>query len=247
MEKEQKKLLLVAVSVGVFLLVTVTVAIVLLSPKAQLQDTAVLSSVPYTPTSDYTTQAPVQPVINNTQETIINIGNQDAEVIDRDNGDSLTIHIPIPSAAAVPVTPVEEVRQTTPSTVRTTPPATQVTAPAATPAATPAPAASAAQTTTPVRTTTTRTVTDFWIQTSAHSAIITAEDQRDSLASKGFVSIIDISEVSGRIMYRVWMGPYTSRSEADYWLTILKQIDGFKDDQLLPDERPYIRQTTRQI
>jgi len=40
MEKEMKKLLLVAVSVGVFLLVTITVAVIVLSPRAQNQETA---------------------------------------------------------------------------------------------------------------------------------------------------------------------------------------------------------------
>jgi hypothetical protein len=44
MEKEQKKLLLVAVSVGVFLLVTITVAIIMLTPKAQLAEAGFTSS-----------------------------------------------------------------------------------------------------------------------------------------------------------------------------------------------------------
>ena len=242
MEKEQKKLLLVAVSVGVFLLVTVTVAIIFISPGAQLQEPAISSTVPYIPN-------PSQPVIHNTQETIINIGNQDAEIIDRDNGDSLTIHIPVPSAASVSVIPVEEeIRQNTPAAVRPAPaPAPAATTPVTT---TPAATASTQQTTqsaAPPRTTTTRTITDYWIQTNAYTAIIPAEDQKESLASKGLVSIIDISEVSGRVMYRVWMGPYTSRAEADYWLAILKQVDGFRDEQLGPDQRPYIRQTSRQI
>ena len=46
MEKEMKKLLLVAVSVGVFLLITITVAIVILTPKAQTQEIAFSPSVP---------------------------------------------------------------------------------------------------------------------------------------------------------------------------------------------------------
>jgi len=248
MEKEQKKLLLVAVSVGVFLLVTITVAIVVLTPKVQPHGTAFSSSIPIQPAGRIqpveSSNIPLQPIINNTQETNIIIdGNPDTSVaLDRDNGDSLTILIPRPNAAAVPETPAPSsavaARPATPPAetrpVQTAPAQTTAAAqrPAAQPAATP-------RTTTPARTTTARTTNDYWIQTGAFSAIIRAEDARELLASKGLTSIIENREIDGRVWYRVRLGPYTSEREANYWLSLVKAIDGFGESQ--------IRQTTRQL
>jgi DedD protein len=33
-------------------------------------------------------------------------------------------------------------------------------------------------------------------------------------------------------MYRVRIGPYTSQNEADYWLAMVKSIDGFEKSQV---------------
>jgi DedD protein len=68
--------------------------------------------------------------------------------------------------------------------------------------------------------------------------MVRAEDAKELLASKGFVSIIENREIDGRTWYRVRLGPYTSENEANYWLALVKSIDGFSDSQ--------VRQTTRQ-
>ena len=64
----------------------------------------------------------------------------------------------------------------------------------------------------------------------------TAERVKATLASKGITSIIENREINGRTLFRVRVGPYTSQNEANYWLSLIKSIDGFEDSQ--------VRQTT---
>jgi len=254
MEKEMKKLLLVAVSVGVFLLVTITVAIILISPKVQSQETAYSSSVPYShnrvqPAQDIVTSMPAQPetvTFNNTTNEI-----QDFAEVDISNGDSLVIQIPMPTSTAIPdidtsangrqqvviaPAPVVPVRQT-PAAESTT-----AARPTAQPQNTAATTPAARQTTTNTRpaapATTTRAINDFWVQTGAFSSMVRAEDAKEALASKGLTSIIETRIVNGQTFYRVRLGPYTSQNEANHWLEIVKIIDGFGESQ--------VRQTTRQ-
>jgi DedD protein len=240
MEKEQKKLLLVAVSTGVFLLVTVTVAIILLTPKIQPQETAF-----YSAGSSYGTIKPVnpmnepslQPVINNSQETKIYIdGNPEPIAVDRNNGDSLTIQIPRPNTPAVPdsaeTAASSKVKTQTSAVTAVKPAASQ---PAKTQTSTSGKAASAKNTTTA---SSAKAINDYWIQTGAYSSMVRAEDVKERLSSNGLTSIIDNREIDGRILYRVRLGPYTSEKEANYWLLLVKSIDNFSDSQ--------VRQTIRQ-
>jgi DedD protein len=82
-----------------------------------------------------------------------------------------------------------------------------------------------------------RSIRDYWIQTGAFSALVRAENAKESLAAKGLNSIIDNREVDGRIWYRVRIGPYTSESEAGYWLALVRAIDGFGDSQVRSTQR----------
>ncbi|WP_461255832.1 SPOR domain-containing protein [Treponema sp. R80B11-R83G3] len=237
MDKEKKKLLLVAVSVGVFLLVTITVGIIILTPKTQ--EAQFSTAVPYssgrvqlTQQDDVSSQTtPSQPAVVSTE-------------VDKKDGDNLTITIPSPTTAAVPdIAQISETKKSNErpvvATVKTTEPA-----PAVKPAA---------QTAVPKTTNTTtaktkssavvkpsasvKTINDFWVQTGAFSAQVRAEDARETLATKGITSIVENREINGKIWYRVRLGPYTSEREANHWLEIVKLIDGFSDSQ--------IRQTVR--
>jgi DedD protein len=196
MEKEQKKLLLVAVSVGVFLLVTITAAMVILTPKLQPQGNA------YSP-------APIR--ASNVQSSEINSWETAVTVPETKTGDDLVVQIPKPTTAAVP-------NSTETSTVKNT----------AKPAATTASKPSAA-----------KTINDYWIQTGAYSALVRAEDVKECLASNGLTSIIENRVIEGKLYYRVRLGPYTSEKEANYWLALVKSIDGFGESQ--------VRQTARQL
>jgi len=228
MEKEMKKLLLVAVSVGVFLLVTVTVAIIVISPK---QETILTSSVQGGSQPAVNVNIPEQPPVVTNPIEIDNTINNDSNIVvinggDRNNGDSLTIQIPQPPASTE--TPVAStVRPAATAPVTTTPSTTTT--------------RSSAQTTTTTATTTrttSRTINDYWIQIGAYSAMVRAEDTREVLASKGLVSIIENREINGQNLFRVRLGPYTTEREANHWLAIVQSIDGFHESQ--------VRQTVRQ-
>jgi len=235
MEKEMKKLLLVAVSVGFFLLVTITVAIIVLTPKTK--DTATASSVPYSngrvrDWNEISSQTPEQTEIVGSKEP-----EQKADIAetDKNDGNNLTIIIPNPSGETVSdiaqtekpkvvEQPVVAVKKPEPAVK----PPTQ-TASTTKPAAATKPTATA-KPSTPAKST--KTINDFWVQTGAFAAQVRAEDAREILAAKGITSIIENREINGKIWYRVRLGPYTSEREANHWLEIVKLIDGFSDSQV---------------
>ncbi|MCX7655767.1 MAG: SPOR domain-containing protein [Treponemataceae bacterium] len=77
-----------------------------------------------------------------------------------------------------------------------------------------------------------RTYTDYWIQTGAFTSKTRAEDVRGALAQKGIKSFIDVKMVDNTTYYRVRVGPYTSKSEAEYWLKLIHSLDGFTESYI---------------
>jgi DedD protein len=150
------------------------------------------------------------------------------------------ITVPRPSATAVPDTP--PAGRAAPQTTQTAQPRPPVqAAPAASPqpapAATPRPAPAAQRSPAPAVSqprpaAQTRAHDDFWVQTGAFSTVANAEGVKETLASKGIASIIDNRIIDGRPLFRVRVGPYTSISEANYWLSLIRSIDGFQDSQV---------------
>ena len=235
MEKEKKKLLLVAVSVGVFLVIIISAAILILTPKVPTGG-ALYSSARSIPTGPGGTETgrtqpayidPAEMLKNN--ESIMGIQTpsgasvaQELSITDRSGAEDgrVTITIPKPTSAAVPDTPAAS--KTSPAPAASRPAAATAAAAPAKPAATTArPAPAPAQ-----------TKNDYWVQTGAFTAKVRAEGVKETLASKGITSIIENREVDGRTWYRVRVGPYTSETEANYWLALVKSIDGFSDSQV---------------
>jgi DedD protein len=221
MEKEQKKLLLVAVSVGMFLLVTITTAMVILTPKMQTQGNTSYPSVPYRAgnVQDNGNNS-LQPANSNFQETNTSIVSENPAAT---GNDGLIVQIPRPTTAAVPDSPEKPASAITNSA-------------AAKPAASKTVASPNPSTSKP---SSGKTINDYWIQTGAYSALVRAEDVKERLASNGLTSIIENRVIEGTLYYRVRLGPYTSEREANYWLTLVKSIDGFGESQ--------VRQTARQL
>jgi len=228
MDKEKKKLLLVAVSVGVFLLIAITVGIIVLTPKTQ--ETQFSTAIPYSSGRvQVTQQDDISSQTTPSQPAVITD-------VDRKDGDNLTISIPSPTTAAVPeVAQISETPKSKDNSatvkVREVEPATAV-KPAKTKTTTTSKSTAVTKPTTP-----TKAINDFWVQTGAFSAQVRAEDARELLATKGITSIVENREINGKIWYRVRLGPYTSEREANHWLEIVKLINGFSDSQ--------IRQTVR--
>ncbi len=70
------------------------------------------------------------------------------------------------------------------------------------------------------------TLTEYWIQAGSFTSRSRAEDLQRDIAAKGLSSIISLSEVDGRNWYRVRIGPYGSKSEADSWLIKIRALPG---------------------
>ena len=209
---EKKKLLIVAVSVGVVLLIIIAIPLLMIAPRqnnslpAPQDWVTVVEPGIRTPEASPEPATPVQPA-----ESVTPQREEPAQNI-------LTVPVP-PTAAAVPDTvtaPRLSTKTSTPVVKAAPKPAAQ---PAPKPAAKPAVDKS-------------KTYDSYWVQTGAFSTKIRAEGAKESLASKGITSIIDNRDIDGKTWYRVRVGPYTSETEANYWLALVKSIDGFGDSQV---------------
>jgi len=145
------------------------------------------------------------------------------------------------SATAQPASkPASSVSSANPSTASSASKPAAVAAPAATAASksatVAAPAVAAAQTQAKPASTQTKVYNDYWVQTGAFSTVAKAEGVKATLSSKGITSIIENREVEGKTVFRVRVGPYTSQNEANYWLALIKSINGFEDSQVRQTE-----------
>ena len=239
MEKEKKKLLLVAVTVGVFLAIIISAAVLILMPKTSMEGTAFSSTRPIPAGQQPASVDPADLVRNNDsirgiqQGPAANANQENNFYINGDpneerNDSQVVINIPRPSAAAVPDTQAPAPR----SSAKPASPAAPAAAVARTqPASKPASSASSAPAA-PAASAPAKARNDFWVQTGAFTAKVRAENVKETLATKGITSIIENREVDGKVWYRVRVGPYTSETEANYWLALVKSIDGFAESQV---------------
>lgn len=64
----------------------------------------------------------------------------------------------------------------------------------------------------------------YWIQAASFSNRAKAEELKEKLATRGVSAIIITRTISGKAWYRVRIGPYATKSEADGWLTSIKTM-----------------------
>ncbi|MDR2363815.1 MAG: SPOR domain-containing protein [Spirochaetaceae bacterium] len=255
---EKRKLLLISISIGIFLVIIIGASILMFSPKEPVSPVTTEFSRPIPPGNseivrneqtqplkldlkdmvknpDEIKGLQVPPAASTIQETNNHIYingepvNIQGEFISREetadgtrSRTNLVINVPSPKTPAVP--------------------ADTVAAPAvrAKPAASPVKPATSSQPAKPPAATAARTApraqpkgrTNFWVQTGSFSTQTRAEGVKETLATKGISSIIENRNVDGKTFYRVRVGPYASNTEAAYWLTLIKQINGFEDSQI---------------
>jgi len=219
---EKKKLLLVAVSVGVFLVIVVSAAILIFSPppgvasrgSGQQPDWFATGTAPEPAREDLDLEETITSLTDNRQETFINIyddsGLTEAPAEPAGGGSVITVTPPV--ASGVPNTPAKPVEQPKPKPVAQPAPAK--------PAAPAAPAAAK------------KAYRDYWVQVGSFSSRERADGVKGTLDDKGLAAIITNQEIEGSTRYRVRVGPYTSQNEADYWLAMVKSIDGFQESQI---------------
>jgi DedD protein len=246
---EKKKLLLVAVSVGVFLVIVMGASILVFSPRpAEIQRAASFQTTqpiqPGSPPQPASVdaadmarnsgelqglQSPPASATASQENVFYFMGDPD-QIVERtteNNETRVVISVPKPSAAAVPALPPRQTAAPAPSASPAPPaPAGRTnTTPAAAPKSAPRPAAKAPAP--PAQ-----TFNDYWVQTGSFSTRVRADGVKETLASKGIASIIENRDVEGKTFYRVRIGPYTSQNEANYWLSLIKSIQGFEDSQI---------------
>jgi DedD protein len=194
--------------------------------------------------------APAVPEINREDNFFVNGENERQPIATAENagpeGSSTIITVTRPTTAAVPNTPATgraAASTAAPRTAARTTPAASAPAVSAAPAARTSPAASgrsapstasARSSSAPAKTATqsSASLNNYWVQTGSFSTQTRAEGAKEMLVSKGITPIIENRDVNGKIFFRVRVGPYTSRNEADYWLSLIKTINGFEDSQI---------------
>lgn len=65
---------------------------------------------------------------------------------------------------------------------------------------------------------------DYWIQAASFTSRGRADDLKDGLSQKGIASHISVKDIVGKSWYRVRVGPYASKTEAEGWLGRLKAL-----------------------
>jgi cell division septation protein DedD len=76
------------------------------------------------------------------------------------------------------------------------------------------------------------TTVEYWIQAGSYSMKSLAETQKDRLADHGFAAQLITRELSGKTYFRVRIGPYSNKAEAEKFLAWIRVIDGLEDSYI---------------
>ena len=77
-----------------------------------------------------------------------------------------------------------------------------------------------------------KAITRYWVQVAAYSNKKGAENARSILDENKIPSdIFTYTDTKNNLFYRVRIGPYTTKSEAEYWKARIEQIDFFKNSK----------------
>jgi cell division protein FtsN len=70
----------------------------------------------------------------------------------------------------------------------------------------------------------------YWIQAGSYSSKKNAEEARSALSAEKIASeIFTFTDANGTLFYRVRIGPYTTKSEAEYWQSRVALIEKFSE------------------
>ena len=72
----------------------------------------------------------------------------------------------------------------------------------------------------------------YWVQAAAYTAKKSADNARTTLSENKIpAEVFTYTDNKNKVYYRVRVGPYTTKSEAEYWKNKILQIDQFKDSK----------------
>lgn len=75
-------------------------------------------------------------------------------------------------------------------------------------------------------------VNEYWIQVASVSSISRAEEVRDLLQTKGIPAVITSKVLETDTFYRVRIGPYPNKAEAEKFLDWIKALEGFEESYI---------------
>jgi DedD protein len=213
---EKKKLLLVSVSTGVFLMLVIGASILIFAPSS-------FSSLPADSVTVIPSGKPADALVSPP-----NLTEPAGEAAVKDSAPEVSIIAePItPPAIKIEVSTVENTGAS---------PVVEASKPAPKPVASPKPAVTPKPAVSPTSTAVTPKPTSgavYWVQIGSYAQKSGADRAKTNLSERGLVSVIFDGDVQGKTYYRVRVGPYVSKAEADYWLRFVKEIDGFENSQV---------------
>lgn len=68
----------------------------------------------------------------------------------------------------------------------------------------------------------------YWVQTASLTSRLYAEEARKRLQEKNFKAEIFTKDTAQGLVHRVRVGPFENKTEANYWLSSIKKLDGFE-------------------
>ncbi|UCF98261.1 MAG: SPOR domain-containing protein [Spirochaetaceae bacterium] len=75
-------------------------------------------------------------------------------------------------------------------------------------------------------------VTEYWIQAGSYTSPSRAQEVTAALEDQGLVAKITTRAISGNTYYRVRIGPYLSKAEAEKFLEWVKAVKGFESSYI---------------
>jgi DedD protein len=244
MSAENKKLLWIGIAVSAFVLALAVAGVFLFAPhKGAAQAPATINNTAAPKVADPQDYLSVPPELGQSATT------PDAASPQAGQGDVIIVYGDKPEDLAPP-TAADTAALASSATAAgqastggaAAPTATGTTAPAA--AAT-KPAASTRPATTGAATTTATTAArpkasstapaaaapkpskeQYWIQVASFTKRGNADDLKESLSKKGMAASIMVKDIDGKSWYRVRIGPYASKAEAEGWLAKIRGIAG---------------------
>ena len=229
---EKQKVFWVVLSVSVFVVVVLIVGVLLLQQRPSSVPRAAVSPVNDTGTQvyEYQREAPQAPAGTGPQAGTPPAGDQQTMHFYIGEGGAQSPQAPgaaAPSAGTVPSDGTAPSAGTVPSAGSTQ----QL---SAAPAARPQSASIAKPRSTkpsvPARAP--RKTADYWIQTGSYKSQSRAEELVALLESKGLGSRVFSYAAKGDTFYRVRVGPYSNKGEADKFLALVKQVQGLESSYI---------------
>jgi len=231
MSAERKKLLWISISACVFVLLMLAVGFALLSPKkgGAQAPAAIANGAPpkAQDPQDFLSAPPLAPA---PAPALEQPRNQDGNVIvvygDKPKlpeGEQPTSAAPSAIApAAAPAAPAAAGAPASPGTSN----APAAPGKAASPAAPTALAKAQSTAKKPSAMSASPRTDEFWIQAASFTSRGRADDLKQALADRGIAALISVKGISSKSWYRVRVGPYSAKAEADGWLGRLKDLPG---------------------